>query len=616
MDSVLLIIMFAVAIGYIPFIDINKLFKMYDKKDCVYSSINTRKLYKAYDFIVVGGGSAGAVVASRLSEVSNWNVLLLEAGGNENEITDVPMFASYIQLTELDWKYKTIPSNSSAYCLAMKEGKCNWPRGKVLGGSSVLNGMIYLRGNRKDYDNWAKMGNTGWSYDEVLPYFLKSEDNRIPSLEKSPYHKKGGYLTVDEFRWKSSFLDPILQGAEELGYKNQDINGENQTGFMRTQATVRNGKRCSSAKAFLRPLWNRPNLHIALNAQVLKVLVNARKQATGVQFIRDGLKQTIWVKKEIILSAGSINSPQLLMLSGIGPKEHLKELNIPVISDLRVGDNLQDHVSFHGLFLTVNESTTPEREQLTTLTKFLNYIIYKNDSLTSGINAVAFVNTKYADPSGEYPDIQFHFSFLSKSNGFDKYSKNNFGFKDTIYETAGKLLKNVTGWIILPTLLKPKSSGWIRLKTKDPLAHPVINPNYLAHKEDINVLIEGINIVMSLSNTTAVKKSGLELYSIQLPGCQQFLFNTYNYWECLIRHYTFTIYHPTGTCKMGPKKNSTAVVDPRLRVYGVKGLRVIDASIMPIIVNGNTNAPTIMIAEKGSDIIKQDWNVLKKEIIL
>lgn len=204
------------------------------------------------------------------------------------------------------------------------------------------------------------------------------------------------------------------------------------------------------------------------------------------------------------------------------------------------------------------------------------------------------------------------FFLLNKPNGFNKYRKNTLGLKDTVYETVGKLVGNVTGWLILPTLLKPKSSGWVRLKTKDPLAHPVINPNYFAHKEDINVLIESINIVMSLSNTTAVKRSGLELRSIQLPYCQQFPFNTYNYWECLIRHYTYTIYHPAGTCKMGPKNDSTAVVDPKLRVNGVKGLRVIDASIMPFIVNGNLNAPTIMIAEKGSDIIKKDWNVLKK----
>ncbi|KAL2716003.1 hypothetical protein V1478_013679 [Vespula squamosa] len=597
----------AVGVGLIPLVAIGLSLYRYDEMDPESPPKNIRELNRIYDFIIVGGGSAGAVIASRLSEVSNWSILLIEAGDNENEISDIPIFAGYSQLSELDWKYQTMPSMTSAYCLAMVGDRCNWPRGKVLGGSSVLNAMVYVRGNRLDYDKWARMGNTGWSYEEVLPYFLKSEDNRNPYLQKSPYHKTGGYLTVQEPPWRSPLSIAFLQAGQELGYENRDINGESQTGFMIMQGTIRRGSRCSSAKAFLWPVKNRPNLHIAMKAQVLKVLFNADKRATGIEFLRDGLKQTVRVRREIILSAGAINSPQLLMLSGIGPKEHLEELGIPVLSDLRVGDNLQDHVGLGGLSFTVDEPITLKRDRLQTLPILLNYAINNKGPLTTpGIEALAFINSKYADPSGVYPDIQFH--FLPSSINSDGESVSKFiGLRDSVYNTVFKPLKNADSWTILPLLLKPKSSGWVRLKSRNPLIHPDIIPNYFSHKEDVDVLIDGIQIAMAVSNTSAFRRFNSRPYSIKLPGCQRFPFATNEYWECAIRQFTFTMYHPVGTCKMGPRNDPTAVVDPKLRVYGVKGLRVVDASIMPTIVNGNTNAPVIMIGEKASDIIKKDW---------
>ncbi|PSN57092.1 Glucose dehydrogenase [FAD, quinone] [Blattella germanica] len=284
--------------------------------------VATELLHPEYDFIIVGAGSAGAVLANRLTEMEDWTVLLLEAGGDETEISDVPVLAAYLQLSKLDWKYKTEPQGTA--CLGMKNQRCNWPRGKVIGGCSVLNYMLYVRGNKKDYDIWEELGNPGWGSEEALYYFKKSEDNRNPYLARTPYHSTGGYLTIQEAPWHTPLAAAFVQAGVEMGYDNRDINGEHQTGFMIAQGTTRRGSRCSTGKAFLRPARLRKNLHVAMESHVTRVLIDPMtKRAFGVEFRRDSKMHVVRARKEVIVSGGSVNSPQLLMLSGIGPKEHL-----------------------------------------------------------------------------------------------------------------------------------------------------------------------------------------------------------------------------------------------------------------------------------------------------
>ncbi|XP_043257481.1 glucose dehydrogenase [FAD, quinone] [Colletes gigas] len=596
-------------VAIIPILIATLAYFNYDLMDPEKQPKVTLDLRKEYDFVVVGGGSAGSVIVNRLTENPEWNVLLLEAGGHETEITDVPILSLYLHKSKVDWKYRTQPQNSA--CQAMVDRRCCWTRGKVLGGSSVLNTMLYIRGNRRDFDQWESFGNPGWGYKDVLPYFKKSEDQRNPYLARNKYHSTGGYLTIQDAPYNTPLGVAFLQAGEEMGYDLVDVNGEQQTGFAFYQYTMRRGARCSAAKAFVRPIQLRKNFHLSLWSHVTRVLVDPRtKKAHGVEFIRNGRKEVVYARKEVILSAGAINTPQLMMLSGIGPRQHLEELGIPVIHDSPgVGQNLQDHIAVGGLAFLIDYEISVVMNRLVNINSALRYAVTEDGPLTSnvGLEAVGFISTKYANQSDDWPDIEFMLTSSSTNSDGGTHVKNAHGLTDEFYNEVFGKINNRDVFGVFPMMLRPKSRGFIKLRSKNPLDYPLMYHNYLTHPDDVGVLREGVKAAIAFGETSSMKRFGARFHSKPLPNCKHIPMFTDEYWNCAVRQYTMTIYHMSCTAKMGPSSDPMAVVDPELRVYGVDGLRVIDASIMPTITNGNINAPVIMIGEKGADMIKKQW---------
>ncbi|XP_055604865.1 glucose dehydrogenase [FAD, quinone]-like [Uranotaenia lowii] len=569
---------------------------------------DTVSFRKSYDFIVIGAGSAGAVIASRLSEIKGWSVLLLEAGKDENIFTDIPLAAASTAITGYNWGYRPEPMRNA--CRGLIDRRCIWPKGRGLGGTSLINFMVYTRGNQRDYDDWARAGNYGWSYREVLKYFKKSERVSIDWLKSSPYHSTNGSLDVEYSAYESPLLRSFIDAGQRLGYDENDPNGDVQLGFSRVQATLRNGRRCSTAKAFLRPASRRSNLSISMKSRVVRILIDpSTKVAYGVEFFKNKRRYAIRAKKEVILSAGTIASPQLLMLSGVGPKEHLREMGIPVIQDLRVGFNLQDHVTVTGLVFTVNQSITIRDKDLSSPLPALNYFLNGKGPYTipGGALGLGFIKTPISFLPKDVPDIELVLG-AGALNNVDAASLETIGGipKEFHNFTYGSIA-GVHAFSISPVLMRPKSRGRIMLKSVNPFEWPRMQGNFCDDYDDIVVLREGLKLAAAIGESKSFRQFGAKLHHQPFFGCEHLEFRSDEYWECCIRQMGSSLQHQAGTCKMGPRSDRFAVVNPQLQVHGIQGLRVADASILPVIPASHTNAVAIMVGEKLADMLKQFW---------
>lgn len=526
-----------------------------------------------FDYIIVGAGSAGCVLANRLTANGRHRVLLLEAGGPDSNIwIHIPLgYGKLFSNPKVNWLYTTEPEPE------LNNRRVIQPRGKVMGGSSSINGLLYIRGQHEDYDHWRQLGNAGWSFSDVLPYFRRAEDQERGVDE---LHGAGGHLKVSDVCEPHPLCEAFIAAAQESGFpRNDDFNGATQEGAGYFQLTTRNGRRWSTAVGYLKEAKRRPNLKVVANALAGRILFSGRR-AIGVEYRQGGVTHTAHANAEVIVSGGAFNSPQLLQLSGLGPVKILRDLGIDVVADMPgVGADLQDHLQIRMLYrctepITMNDVINNWRHRYTA---GLRYLLSRKGLLTIGAGyAGAFLRTR---PDLATPDVQFHFLIFSA-------------------DAAGATLHAFPGFMASICQLRPDSRGFVRIKSRDPAVPPAIQPRYLSACTDCDCVVDGLKLLRRVMNQPVMRRYIAEEHA---PGEQ-----------CasdadllaFARQTGTTVYHPTSTCRMGSDPN--AVVDERLRVHGFEGLRVIDASIMPTVVSGNTNAAAVMIGEKGADMVLAD----------